>query len=111
MGNGGSGSRVGFVSSYDAENGTASIYYPDRCNEVTAGLPVFMPFGLIQPLKKGDMVLVLHLSNGSEAGIVLGKYTAETEEQKSAIVVTEDQLIFQDQSGSISLGEIIAKCR
>lgn len=111
MGDKGSGPRIGFVSTYNAEKGTASVYYPDRCHEVTAELPVFMPCGLVQMLEKGDMVLVLHLTNGSEAGIVLGKYIAETSSPRAAITVSGDQILFRDRSGSISLGEIIAKCR
>jgi phage baseplate assembly protein gpV len=48
------------------------VVYPDKDNSVTAPLPMLcteynMP-------KVGDPVMVLHLSNGTEAGLVLGRY-------------------------------------
>ena len=48
------------------------MVYPDKDNSVTAPLPMLcteynMP-------KVGDPVMVLHLSNGTEAGLVLGRY-------------------------------------
>ena len=54
----GNGLRIGFVSSYNAAAGMASVYYPDRMGEVTGELPVFSPCGLVQVLQKGDAVLV-----------------------------------------------------
>ena len=103
------GPRIGFISSYNASAGTASIYYPDRCKDVTGELPVFMPCGLTQGLEKGDAVLVLHLSNGSEAGIVMGKYAQGA--CGAGIAVEGDTLTLKDSSGSIKLSQIIAKCR
>lgn len=103
------GPRIGFISSFDSATGMAAVYYPDRCHEVTDELPVYMPCGLIQSFQKGDAVLVLHLSNGSEAGIVMGKYTQEP--ARAGIIVSGDMMTFQDSSGVITLREIIAKCR
>ena len=57
------GTRIGFISTFNQDDGLASVYYPDRTGEVTDELPVFMPCGLAQRLNKGDMVIVLHLSN------------------------------------------------
>ena len=105
------GIRVGFVSSYDADTGTAAIYYPDRCHEVTDNLPVFSPFGLLQTLKKGDAVIVLHLSNGQEAGIVIGTYSSDGDVPAAGFTIEGGRLIFKDATGSISLKEIITKCR
>lgn len=102
--------RVGFISSYSAETGMASIYYPDRQAEVTADLPVLAPFGVLQTLSKGDAVLVAHLSNGGEAGIVLGSYSVEGDIPEAGISVSDGKLILRDTSGSISLEKIIAKC-
>ena len=65
--------RIGFVSSFDAGSGTASIYYPDRSGMVTQKMKIFAPFGCRQTLAKDDQVLVLHLSNGGEAGVIIGK--------------------------------------
>lgn len=105
------GIRIGFVSAYDAGTGTASIYYPDRCHEVTDNLPVFSPFGLIQTLNKGEAVLVLHLSNGQEAGIIIGTYSSDGDVPEAGLQINGGNLILKDSSGSISLREIIAKCR
>ena len=57
---------------------------------------------------KGDAVLVLHLSNGSEAGVVLGKYTQEP--AHAGIVVSGDTMTLRDSSGAITLRQIIARC-
>lgn len=103
--------RIGFVSSYDTETGTAKIYYPDRCHEVTDNLPVFSPFGLLQSFKKNDTVLVLHLSNGQEAGILIGTYSSDGDVPVAGIANDNGNLILKDASGSIALKEIIAKCR
>lgn len=67
--------RIGKVSSVDYAKGTVAVVYPDRDNSVTTGLPMlsnryFMP-------EPGDQVLVLHLSNGSEAGVVLGRFFSD----------------------------------
>ena len=63
--------RVGKVSSIDYAAGLVRVVYPDKDNSVTAPLPMLcteynMP-------KVGDPVMVLHLSNGTEAGLVLGR--------------------------------------
>lgn len=105
------GIRVGFVSTYDESTGTAVVYYPDRCHEVTDNLPIFSPFGLRQALQKGDTVLVLHLSNGQEAGIVIGTYSSDGDVPAAGLSVKDGNLILKDSSGSITLKEIIAKCR
>jgi len=106
-----SGIRIGLVSSYDEETGTASIYYPDRCDEVTDNLPVFAPFGMLQKLHKGDFVIALHLSNGSEAGVVLGCYSSDGDVTAARITTTGESITFEDSSGTITLREIIEKCR
>ena len=69
----------------------------------------FMPCGLTQGFEKGDAVLVLHLSNGSEAGIVMWKYAQVA--CGAGIAVEGDTLTLKDSSGSIKLSQIIAKCR
>lgn len=64
--------RIGRVSAVDYERGLVSVAYIDRDGSVTKPLPLLaaeykMP-------KVGELVLVLHLSNGTEAGLVLGGY-------------------------------------
>ena len=64
--------RIGKVSAVDYEKGLVRVAYHDRDDNVNAPMPMlsdkyFMP-------EAGDQVLVLHLSNGAEAGLVLGRY-------------------------------------
>ena len=67
-------SRIGTVSKVDRENGMISVLYEDRSGKVTQNLP-FASFNDEYKMPKiGDKVSVLHLSNGTEMGIVLGKY-------------------------------------
>lgn len=64
--------RVGKVSAVDHAAGTVRVVYHDKDDSVTRPIPMLgneynMP-------EVGDQVLVLHLSNGMEAGVVLGRY-------------------------------------
>lgn len=104
------GNRIGFISSYNPATGMAAVYYPDRNQEVTRELPVFAPFGLQQELKKGDAVLVLHLSGGGGAGIILGGYCAPGSVPAAGVTITDGSMVFRDQNGSVSLKDIISKC-
>lgn len=65
--------RIGFVNSYNDAEGTATIRYPDRGNEVTGEMLVLCPQGKKQKLEPEQMVLVAHLSSGPEDGVVLGR--------------------------------------
>lgn len=63
--------RVGKISSVDYAAGTVRVVYHDKDDNVTPAIPLIsseyhMP-------EVGDAVLVLHLSNGAEAGVVLGR--------------------------------------
>ncbi|MBO5573355.1 MAG: hypothetical protein J5947_03840 [Clostridium sp.] len=98
--------RIGFVSSYDAANGTASVYYPDRANEVTTQLPVFAPCGCAQTLNKDDMVLVAHLSNGGVAGMVIG---AAMKSSAAGLRADGGTLTLFDSSGSVTVQDIITR--
>lgn len=64
--------RVGKISSVDYAAGTVHVAYPDKDGSVTANLPLLSDEYRMPEV--GDMVLVLHLSNGAEAGVVLGRY-------------------------------------
>ncbi len=64
--------RVGKVSSIDYVSGTVRVVYHDKDDAVTRPIPLLaheyhMP-------QVGDQLLVLHLSNGTEAGVSLGRY-------------------------------------
>lgn len=94
--------RVGKVSSYDSETGTASIYYPDRGTNATVPFPVLSPFGIRQELKKEDTVLVVHLSDGAETGVIIGKYTSFGNLTSSVISVGDDGVL-QIKNGESSV--------
>lgn len=67
--------RLGKVSSLDPEAGLVRIVYHEKDDDVTRMIPILSPVfsGLYSLPEVGDQVLVLHLSNGSEAGVVLGR--------------------------------------
>lgn len=67
--------RVGKISSIDHAAGTVRVVYHDRDDSVTPTLPLLSDEYKMPEV--GDMVLVLHLSNGKEAGVVLGRYWTE----------------------------------
>lgn len=69
--------RIGTVSSIDRENGLVSVLYQDRDGKVTQPLPLLAPGGEYMMPGIGDKVLVTHLSNGGEMGIVLGTFWNE----------------------------------
>ncbi len=73
----GGGNRIGTVSSVDSETGMVSVLYEDRDGEVTELLP-YATFNDEYKLPQlGAKVVVMHLSNGGEMGIVLGTYWNE----------------------------------
>lgn len=63
--------RLGKISSINYTDGTARVTYADRNKTVTREIP-FLSFEYSMP-DIGDMVLVVHLSNGTEAGVILGR--------------------------------------
>ena len=66
--------RIGKVSSIDYENGMIRVLYTDRDGAVTKTLPVVTFNDEYKMPQVGQYVLVVHLSNGSEAGYILGTY-------------------------------------
>lgn len=69
--------RIGKVSSVDYEKGMISVTYPDLDDSVTDDLPVFSMTDEYKMPPIGVEVLVLHLSNGCTAGVVMGRYWNE----------------------------------
>lgn len=69
--------RIGTVSSVDLEKGMVSVLYEDRDGKVTQLLPFLAPGGEYKMPDIGAKVLVAHLSNGGEMGIVLGPFWNE----------------------------------
>lgn len=66
--------RVGRVSSIDYSKGMIKVIYADKDNSVTKDLPFLSMNGEYKMPDIGDMILVLHLSNGAAMGIVLGTF-------------------------------------
>jgi phage baseplate assembly protein V len=64
--------RVGKISSIDYAAGLVRVAYHDKDDSVTKPIPMLSnEYNMPQV---GDQVMVLHLSNGAEAGLVLGRY-------------------------------------
>lgn len=66
------GIRIGTVSSVNYAAGTVSVAYQDRGDGGTDEMPYFAFGGQYRMPKKDQMVLVLHLANGSSMGVVMG---------------------------------------
>nr|WP_294490730.1 hypothetical protein [uncultured Anaerosporobacter sp.] len=69
--------RTGEVSSIDFKNGMIKVTYQDRDNDVTDSIPYLSLNGEYKMPNEGDMVVVLHLSNGSSFGIALGTFWSD----------------------------------
>ena len=69
--------RIGKVSSVDYKHGMMKVTYPDLDDLVTDDLPYLTFNDEYKMPKIGAEVAVLHLSNGTAAGIVLGTYWNE----------------------------------
>lgn len=64
--------RAGKISSIDYAKGMVKVTYPDKEGEVTADLPYLNFGGQYFMPEIDDLVLVLHMSNGTSMGIVCG---------------------------------------
>ena len=71
--------RVGKISDVDHSAGLVRVVYPDQDDAVTQMIPLLsIAFtGAYTAPEVGDQVLVLHLSNGMAAGVVLGRPWSE----------------------------------
>lgn len=67
--------RLGKVSAIDYATGMVRVVYHEKDDSVTRLVPLISDE--YQMPEIGDQVLVLHLSNGSEAGVVLGRPWSE----------------------------------
>ena len=75
--------RIGKVSSVDYEKGMVSVYYEDRTAMVTSIMPVISN-GRYKMPKIGESILVAHLSNGTNAAVVLGTVFNDANVPKSS---------------------------
>lgn len=63
--------RQGKVSAVNYATGMVRVVYHDKDDSVTREIPMLSDeYNMPAP---GDMVLVIHLSNGTEAGVVMGR--------------------------------------
>ena len=74
--------RIGRISSVNYAEGTARVVYTDRDNSVTMELPL-LSYEYSMP-KVDDLVLVLHLPTGGEAGVILGKFWNDNNKPKES---------------------------
>lgn len=64
--------RIGKISSFNYPKGTARITYEDKEQSTTVEMPFLCCSWQYWMPKVGDQVLVVHLSNGSCAAMILG---------------------------------------
>lgn len=122
--------RIGYISSVDPNTGMVRVTYPDRDRTVTPEFPVFNMGGEYRMPKVNDLVLVLHLSNDSSAGIVMGTYWTDEDAPVSGedqyrkdfsedrrkflrcagklMELVSPELTFRCDAGSISVAELLA---
>ena len=67
--------RLGKISSIDYAKGMARVVYHEKDDDVTRLIPLLSHEYKMPPV--GSQVLVVHLSNGTEAGVVLGRPWSE----------------------------------
>lgn len=66
--------RTGRISSINYKTGMARVVYEDRDDVVTDEMPLLL-FGFVYWMPRvGDPVLVAHMGNGLENGVILGRY-------------------------------------
>lgn len=119
--------RIGKISSINVQQGLVRVTYPDLDNAVTLEIPLFNMNGEYKMPKIGSNCLVVHLSNGQAAGICLGGYWSEEDvppetgenvfrkdmaggylaDRDGAVELHGGTITFSDDSGSVTLQEII----
>ena len=79
--------RLGKISSIDYAKGMARVVYHEKDDDVTRLIPLLSHEYKMPPV--GSQVLVVHLSNGTEAGVVLGVTGASLEEMHDVLAALE----------------------
>jgi phage baseplate assembly protein gpV len=117
--------RIGRVSSMNKETGMVRVVYKDK-NSTTSELPVFNFSGEYKMPRVGQLVLVLHLSNDSSTGIVMGSFWNKANKPKTSeyqkdfkegkayekyeekqYILHAENIVFQCEEGQISVKELI----
>lgn len=116
--------RVGVVSSIEKDGGIR-IYYQDR-EQTTAPMQLFSGYGEYAPPQIGTQVLVIHLSNDTSSGVVLGNVRSQEDAVPEGVLYRKDlgegayvelrpgiviirgpEIRFENEDESISLSEIL----
>lgn len=117
--------RVGRISSVNQENGMVRVYYPDR-DSTTSELGMFYFLGEYKTPRVNDQVIVLHLSNDTSSGVVLGGFWNEVSKaprettykkemdsksyetlQNGIFTLHSQEISLEGEKGAISLTEIL----
>lgn len=117
--------RVGRISSINPENGSVRVYYPDK-DSTTSELPLFHFHREFKLPKVNDQVIVLHLSNDTSSGVVLGGFWHEIDQppkqmeyrkdlgggsyemlQKGKFLIHSPKISLEGESGTVTLSEIL----
>ncbi len=110
--------RIGKVTNVYPSKGKVKVQYEDLGN-TSIELPMMTFNGEYSMPSVGDMVLVLHMENGSSKGFVLGTYYGDNNKPKASSGYRKDlgggayiaskngDITFGCSSGSITLSEII----
>ena len=125
--------RIGRVSSINYETGMIKILYPDLDDSVTDDLPYISLNGEYKMPSIGQNVLVLHLSNGTAAGVIMGPFWNEGDPppeggadlfrkdisktpgesyvryEDGTLKIKAPTLVFETDNGTISMDSILAK--
>lgn len=117
--------RVGFISSVSREAGTARVYYPDR-GATTAELPLFSGWGETAFPEPGEQVAVIHLSNDTSSGVILGRFFDKTavpqahveymkqmgkkagmRVEEGRLFLDADEIVLENSGGKMTLTELL----
>ena len=118
-------SRIGKISTIDPQKGMAKVHYEDTGN-TTSDLPIFKLGDEYCMPKVGEQVLVIHLSNDSSSGVIMGKFWDESEPpgiadgyrkgfaegayetvQARTYTLHAEEIIFEGKNGSMTLSQIL----
>lgn len=117
--------RVGRISSINPEKGLVRVYYPDK-DSTTSELPLFHFHREFKLPKVDDQVMVLHLSNDTSSGVVLGGFWNDIDQppmeaeyrkdlegdsyemlQKGNFIIHSPQISLEGEAGIVTLSEIL----
>lgn len=112
--------RIGKVSKVDYKNGMVKVTYEDKDGAQTKLMPVLSLDGEYKMPKVDSYVIVAHLSNGSEEGVVLGTFWNKSEQsaetgknvfrKELALKKGESYVQYKDKNLNVKSDNIKATC-